>query len=816
MMKKIWIIGLMALLAENSAMSCHAESLTWYDGKKPILYRLDGNASPVVSIALDLFKSDLRQVTGKTPEQTTKQGIIHIIQLDNANKKLLATLRKKGIPVEELQQKMDAFYLYVDQEIWVVGNNGRGTAYGILELSRKAGVSPWVWWGDVVPEKRNLLTIEKGFTTLQSPSVEYRGIFLNDEDFTLRNWSNRFFEPSKDKGNIGPKTYKKLFELMLRLRANTIWPGMHTGTTAFFKVKGNKEMADSCDIVVGTSHCEPLLRNNVDEWNVNERGRFNYITNKESVQNYWIERLKQVAGENHYFYTIGMRGIHDGNMEGVKTMKEKTTALQQVINDQRSLLRTYIKPDVTKVPQVFVPYKEVLQILDNGLNVPDDVTLMWCDDNYGYMTRLSSPEQQKRSGGAGVYYHLSYWGQPHDYMWLTTEQPGLLYNEMKEAYNHNARKLWIVNVHEPKVAAYELELFLDMAWNIHSVNGNTLEQHLQNWLAVQFGKEIASQLLPEMKEWYRLVGIRRPEFMGWSQTELDKKKYNRGWSPVVDTDFSMVEFGNELNRYLADYSSLVRKIEQIGHLVKPALKDAYFAAITYPIKSSAAMAEKMLEAQKARRSNDVEAGKKALAAHDEIISLTKYYNTELAGGKWKYNMCWNPRGLPVFNPPILTDTLPKLDMKSVHADEHEYIARNAYCYTKADGNVTTVDMLGHSMKAVSLPKNSSLRFDFETKSGGEAVVYTALIPTQPNDKGDLRYSVSIDDGEPIVISLKEKFRSNKWKQNVLRGQALNKTYVNMGKGKHTLTIKALDNHILVDQWMLDFSKDRKFYVIPAK
>ena len=157
MMKKIWIIGLMALLAENSAMSCHAESLTWYDGKKPILYRLDGNASPVVSIALDLFKSDLRQVTGKTPEQTTKQGIIHIIQLDNANKKLLATLRKKGIPVEELQQKMDAFYLYVDQEIWVVGNNGRGTAYGILELSRKAGVSPWVWWGDVVPEKRNLL-----------------------------------------------------------------------------------------------------------------------------------------------------------------------------------------------------------------------------------------------------------------------------------------------------------------------------------------------------------------------------------------------------------------------------------------------------------------------------------------------------------------------------------------------------------------------------------------------------------------------------------------------------------------------------------
>lgn len=810
-MRKIWI----ALLLAAACMGGQAANLTWYDGQKAISYQIEGETSPVVKIALDLFKSDLRQVTGKTPEQTAKQGVVHIVQLDKANKKTLMTLRKRGVPVEELQQKMDGFYLHVDQDILVVGNNGRGTAYGILELSRKAGVSPWVWWGDVIPERKNVLTIEKNFTCLQSPSVEYRGIFLNDEDFTLRNWSNRFFEPSKDKGNIGPKTYKKLFELMLRLRANTIWPGMHTGTTAFFKVKGNKEMADSCDIVVGTSHCEPLLRNNVDEWNVNERGRYNYITNKDAVQKYWIERLQQVAGANNYFYTIGMRGIHDGHMEGVKTMKEKTTALQQVINDQRELLKTYINKDIAKVPQVFVPYKEVLQIMENGLNVPDDVTLMWCDDNYGYMTRLSNPEQQKRSGGAGVYYHLSYWGQPHDYMWLTTEQPGLLYNEMKEAYDYNARKLWIVNVHEPKVAAYELELFLDMAWNIHSVSSNTLEQHLQNWLSVQFGKENALQLLPVMREWYRLVGIRRPEFMGWSQTELDKKKYKRGWSPVIDSDFSLVEFGNELDSYLKDYDAIVKKVDAIERAIKPELRDAYYAAITYPIKASAAMAHKMLEAQKARRTGDVEAGKKAMAAHQDIISLTDYYNTKLAQGKWKYNMSWNPRQLLVFNPPALTDTLPKIDLKTLSADGNEYIARNAYSYAKAGKGVGYVEMLGHSMKAINLPKGNSLAYEFETKSSGDAILYTALIPTQPNDKGDLRYSVSIDGGTPVVISLKEKFRSNQWKLNVLRGQALNKTAIKLVKGKHTLEIKALDNHVVVDQWMIDFAKDRKFYVIPA-
>ena len=191
------------------------------------------------------------------------------------------------------------------------------------------------------------------------------------------------------------------------------------------------------------------------------------------VQSYWIERLKE-AGPYENFYTMGMRGIHDSGMEGVKTLQEKTDALQQVIDDQRKLLSKYVDKDVEKIPQAFVPYKEVLQIMENGLQLPEDITLIWCDDNYGYMTRLSDKEQQKRNGGAGVYYHLSYWGRPHDYMWLCTTQPGLIYSEMKQAYDCNARRLWVVNVHDLKPAAYDLELFLDMAWNINSVSPSTL------------------------------------------------------------------------------------------------------------------------------------------------------------------------------------------------------------------------------------------------------------------------------------------------------------------------------------------------------
>lgn len=810
-MKKWIFTTLLTVIVETVP----AADYVWYNGQRNVQYSFVGEYSPVVKIASDLFDDDIFQVTGKKPIRNGKGSDIQIVQLDKVTAKICKALKAKGVPTDELKLKKDAFFLMVNDGITIVGNNGRGTAYGILELSRMAGVSPWIWWGDVKPERKNRLAIEQGFKTMQSPSVEYRGVFINDEDFTLRPWSNGVFEKSKDKGQIGPRTNKKIFELLLRLRANTIWPAMHTGSTAFFKIKGNKEMADSCDIIVGTSHCEPLLRNNVDEWSVKERGRFNYITNKQAVQDYWIERLNEVKGGGEYYYTIGMRGIHDGHMEGVKTMKEKTTALQQVIDDQREMLKKYIGGDVTQIPQVFVPYKEVLQIMENGLNVPDDVTLMWCDDNYGYMTRLSDEMQQKRSGGAGVYYHLSYWGQPHDYMWLATEQPGLIYKEMREAYNHNARKLWIVNVHEPKVAAYELELFLDMAWNINCVEASTLEQHLQNWLSLQFGKEVGKQLLPVMKEYYRLCGIRRPEFMGWNQTELDKKKYSKGWSPISDTDFSMVEFGGEMDRYMADYEVIKKKVDEVGKMVRPELQDAYFAAIKYPVFASAAMATKQLEAQKVRRFGNTDAAGKSLTAYEEIKSLTDYYNNQMSNGKWKGMMNMSPRKLYVFDAPCLQDTLPKIDAKALKADTHEYIARNASDYTQATDGIEMVQMLGHSMEAIALPKGGTLTYEFNTKSEGNAVLYTALIPTQPNDKGDLRYSVSIDDGKPVVISLKEKFRSKVWKLNVLRGQALKKTNVYLSKGKHQLTITALDNHIVVDQWMVDFAANRQFYVIPT-
>jgi hypothetical protein len=612
---------------------------------------------------------------------------------------------------------------------------------------------------------------------------------------------------------------------------------MHTGTPGFFTIKGNKEMADSCGILIGTSHCEPLLRNNVAEWNHAKRGAYNYITNREQVQQYWIERLKEVKGSEEFF-TIGMRGIHDGSMEGVKTKKEKLEGLQQVIDDQRELIKKYYCKDVEKVPQVFIPYKEVLEILESGLKVPEDVTLMWCDDNYGYMTRLSDAEQQKRPGGGGVYYHLSYWGRPHDYMWLTTTQPGLVYSEMKAAYDHNCRKLWIVNVHDPKVAAYDLELFLDMAWNIDGITPSTLERHLERWLCTQFGNEAGKKLFPAMKEFYRLCGIRKPEFMGWTQVELDKKLHPRGRSQVIDTEFSQQAFGNELERYLADYAAICETIKKVEKTISPKLQNAYFAHVKYPVLAANAMAVKMLEAQKARskylgqtdkamegrEAYMLQASARSMAAYREIQQLTDYYNNELAGGKWKGIMNMMPRDLPVFNPPILpylgnnNATPAKYERKDYQPTDA--IARNASTYQSSTGKVCPIQMLGHSMNAVSIPKGCELVYEFDSplpsEGQGEAILYTAMIPTQPNDKGDLRYQITLDNQPPVVISLKEKYRSEFWKVSVLRGQALKTIPVKLSKGQHTLKIKALDDHIIADQWMIDFKKDRKFYVIPVK
>ncbi|MDE6547802.1 MAG: glycosyl hydrolase 115 family protein [Muribaculaceae bacterium] len=834
---RLYLLSLISLSSLFFPFSLPA--MVWYDGNNPVSFYFSENCDPVVTVAAGMFAADMEAVTGQLGRRVDRDNaIIRIYQLDASSDSEIKDARKAGINIKALSNLTDGFAIReADGVIHIAGANGRGAAYGLLEMSRKAGVSPWIWWGDVVPAAKDSLTIEDGFTDMQGASVERRGIFINDEDWSLRPWSHLNFEPS-DKTEIGSSTYRKIFELLLRLRGNTLWPAMHEGTTAFFLVEGAKQQADSCGIIIGTSHCEPMLRNNVGEWDTSKRGRFNYKTNKDEVHRYWKERLQQVKdSKGGNIFTIGMRGIHDSSMEGYKTVEEKFEGLQQVIDDQQVLIAENIG-DPSLQDQVFVPYKEVLELYEMGLNVPEYVTLMWCDDNHGYLTRLSNEKEQQRSGGGGVYYHLSYWGQPHDYLWLTTTQPGLIFHQMRQAYDNNVRKLWIANVHDPKVAGYDLELFLDLAWDINSIDASSLRSHYKAWLTRQFGEKAAELIFPVMHDFYRLCGERRPEFMGWSQVEKDRNLYERRLSPVRSTEFNPNEFGDELNRYVEEFDKASYVVDYATKFVDPSLYDAYYAAVIYPVCVSAAHARSILKAQEARtlasgRNATVDraaleerirdACAQSQRAYQQVRKLTEYYNNVVSDGKWKWSMDMRPRDLPVFFAPSLPLVLTEQEMLRYPTPDvrnpnpplpGNTVVANADSYSLVRGKATPIGMLGHSMNAVSLGKGSSLTYDFEIAEESDGVIRVALIPTHAIDGEDVRFSISIDGSNPVIFSLKEPFRSEQWKENVMRGQTIRTVAVSLKAGKHNLEIKALDENIVVDQWMWDPDPNRKFYLFP--
>ncbi|WP_321423718.1 glycosyl hydrolase 115 family protein [uncultured Bacteroides sp.] len=910
-----------------------AEDFSLISKEKPATVYLNKNEKIVVHTALDLFLSDMSEVSGNKPtEISSLDNASIIVATVGKSKEADEWLKKQKVSAKELLNKWEVFKIQVIQRngnpcLVVLGSDDRGTAYGVLELSRIIGVSPWCWWADATPFKKNTLTLPEGYVNVQQPSVQYRGIFLNDEDWGLMPWSSKNFEQTSVKGQIGPKTYAKIFELLLRLRANTIWPAMHECTVPFYFVNGTKEMADKYGIVMATSHCEPLMRNSAGEWDAKKYGEYNYLTNKETITSYWTERLKNV-GQLENIYTIGMRGVHDGQMQGVKTLEEHTAALTNVFKDQRELLAKYVNPDVTKVPQVFVPYKEVLNVYNNGLKVPDDVTLMWCDDNYGYITRLSNEQERKRKGGAGVYYHISYWGRPHDYLWLCSTQPSLIYTEMKRAWDYGARKLWILNVGDIKPAEYDIEFFMDLAWNVNNVQPNTISQHLDNWLTREFGGEAGKELTPLMNKYYQLADIRKPEFMGWSRVEEASVK--GGKTPVIDTQFNPFAFGDELQKRADDYTALSERVKEIAKRIPAEQQDAYFELVQYPVCGAAAMNQKHLYAQKAR----LLARYKLLAANEysylsdhaynEIAGLTQTYNHDIQKAKWNGMMDMKPRQLPVFQYPTLPekvasqqgasalvwiegDSIPlqsksKADLislvrsagnqtfvslfsrnnkpiewkiekvpswlkieeqengmqfekrliisadwakvnsdcqdellLSVDGEKYQFniqaknltpgimteangmIAWNAADYKSAAKGTQVIEGLGHSAKAVSLPKNGELIYEVYTTTPGEAALRVALIPNHPVNGGSIRYAVSVDNEKPQVVAYETGFRSEPWKINVLRNQSLNTTLHKINiPGKHTIRISALDPEVIVDQLMLDFNKDRKFYKIPIE
>ena len=748
---------------------------------QPIKLACDNAEEKVVQTALKLFIRDYQSVFSASAAVDARQGNIIVGTVGKS-----PLLKAVSADVSALIGKKQAFLLQVlpDGKLLVAGSDSHGTAYGIMELSRLIGVSPWEWWADVTPEKKTSFVLSAEYQTLQSPSVEYRGIFINDEDWGLMPWSSQTYEPSDIKGHIGPKTNARIFELLLRLRANTYWPAMHECTLPFFLTEGNRKVAEEYGIFIGSSHCEPMVCSAAGEWRRRGQGDYDYVNNSASVYKFWEDRVKEVAQQGN-IYTLGMRGVHDGQMQGAKTVAEQKAVLERVLKDQRGLLQKYVNKDVTAIPQAFIPYKEVLDIYNAGLQVPDDVTLIWCDDNYGYIRHFPTAEERARKGGNGIYYHVSYWGRPHDYLWLGTFSPYLLHQQMKLAYDRGIQKMWVLNVGDIKPAEYQIELFLDMAWNIDEVNEIGVTAHLKSWLGREFGSNCAEELLPAMEAHYQLSYIRKPEFMGNTREEERDPKYK------VIKDLPWSE--QTISERLRSYTVLSDVVERMESNIPADRQDAYFQLVKYPVQAAAQMNRKILTAQFARHSKAD--WKQSDAAFDSIASLTQQYNS-LQNGKWNRMMDFQPRKLSVFK-----------RVEHTAATEPMVTDRKMLCKWNAMectyGKPVPYEGLGYERKAAGIRKGSSLTFAFDDYGKDSVEVEIRLLPSHPLDEKQLRFAISVDEAVPQTVSYETKGRSEEWKENVLRNQAIRKVTLPINKqASHKLVITALDEGVVLDQVIL--------------
>lgn len=666
----------------------------WTDGNGRVTYSVNANTSTVVKKALDMFESDMKAVTGLAAKQKTGAPL-QIYQLDMLTNKEFSALEKSGVPIHKIITAHDAYYIGVkNNKLMVVGSDARGTAYAIMYLSQKAGVSPWAAWNGVKPQPRRTLSTPSDLTWIMKPRIEFRGFALNGSQW------------------MKPQNYSQIARLMLRLRCNTLWQVDGKHNAAY-----DKAVVDSFDLCVAENH-----------------------------------KVTEVLGKKHK--------KHKRNIDNVK----------MVFDDDQIQLHC-VAPGLLR---------EAL-------------------DNKNFHESKSSH---------------------HDKSHANVEDDA-----------------WIANVTNPQLSMLQLSMMTELAWNENALKIGS-KRYLQKWLSEQFGNVLGKRIQPLMEEYYRLTSIRQPAYMAM---------------PYGDTEFHSGEFGNELEQYLYAYDQLKSKVEALESKLSDDQKDGFFEVVKYPIFSAALIAEKELEAQEARHiarpglfDKDDEA--KAAAA----VSLTAYNQLKQLYAQYTTIASRHIRpSLVVYSgeaqAPILPGTLSSSDIQKYRKDAFDrsedlkplanytsdVIAKNACDWTtttpapsvkgadansmskKSSESIQLLSLLGHSNRAVKLPKGASLNYTFYTSQSGDARFTLAAIPNYMSGVKNMRVSVSIDHAEPVELEINEAYNGKQWKLDLWRGQTLRNFYVTLPSGNHSIEIQALDDHVILDQWILDYDVDREYYVIPV-
>ena len=798
----------------TSANNPHAFPLV-ATGKATSIY-YDSTDAQVVGIVATAFQQDVELVTGTKPALVLDDSKIAntaiIIGSINQSKFIKQLIQTKKLVVSTIVGKWESFIITtiqnpfpgVDKALIVAGSDARGTAFGVFEISKIMGVSPWYWWADVVPERKTSLFLTDGTQINGEPSVKYRGIFINDEDWGMQPWAAKKMDA--DIKDIGPNTYAHIFELLLRLKANFIWPAMHPCTKAFYYYKENPIIADKYAIVVGTSHCEPMLRNNVFEWAKNykseygvEPSEWRYDVNKTQIAPYWRDRIEQVK-DYESVITVGMRGVHDGSMPGPKDIGGKKDLLETIITDQREILaRTYQK-SIKDIPQIFCPYKEVLDIYRYGLKLPEDITIVWSDDNHGYINQLSNKQELSRSGGSGVYYHLSYWGAPQDYLWLSSTSPTLTSFEMTKAYNWNAKKLWVFNVGDLKPAEMEINFAMDLAYNVGEWQPEKAIEYSKHWAAETFGEAFAAPIAAIKNKYYQLAQSGKPEHLGavnYSDLEADAR--------------------------ITAYDSIAKQADEIYKQMPSRLKEAYYELILYPVKGASLMNRKLLFARKSMAlakqgdKNALAFSSKSIAAYMEIDSLTVVYNN-LNNGKWNGIMSAHPRNQPVFKmPTVATDTM--IDKNVVAAEgltfEPTLIQANNWAnkHDVEGKKIVVIKGLGVGGNGVTIMPTTAigskwsdapyLDYTIDKLTDGAHQITIKCLPTHSiNNDYQLRYAISVNGDKPQTVNVNVDASGKVWSKNVLYGYSAGTTehsVTSIDKHSTTIRIYLLDPGLVINQ-----------------
>ena len=792
---------------------------------------MDANDCKGVSYAAHALLKDIKTVSGTTATLTSDAGFLK--KADTARPTILVgtighstaidqLVKQKRINGNLLKGKREKFIItLIDGQLVIAGSDRRGTIYGIYELSQQMGVSPWYDWADVPVEHHDSIFVNKGIYTDGEPAVRYRGIFLNDEAPCLTSWVKNTYGT----GYGDHRFYQRVFELVLRLRGNMMWPAMW-GWAFYADDPENEKTADEMGVVMSTSHHEPMARNH-QEYARNRKGwgPWNYQKNKANLQKFFREGIERMKGTEQ-IVTIGMRG------DGDEAMSEEadTKLMTNIINDQRKIIADVTGRKASETPQVWALYKEVLDYYDKGMKVPDDVTLLLCDDNWGNVRRVPNAQERKHKGGWGLYYHVDYVGAPRNSKMLNVTPVQNPWEQLTLAYENGIDRLWILNVGDLKPMEYPISQFMDMAWNPRKYDVNNITRHTRDWCAQQFGESQADEAARILNLICKYNGRCTPEM-------LDKNTYsleNGEWQEVVNQHLQLEADA------LRQYNSLPASYH-----------DAYRQIILFPIELMSNL-HQMYFAQAQNHALYKQNNPKANIWADECERLFKrdslicdYYNHKMAGGKWNGMMTQKHIGYKSWNDDFEKDTCPELFRVTskdgvIICENNGVVEIEAPYYSSktdaAEAKWTEIPFMGKSVSAMTLMpytksvKGASITYKFKmqvskTSDGkafnGKQKVRIHVITKSTLDylnKGGLTYGVSLDGASPVEVNFNKDL--NEKPENIYNiyyptiatrivDKVIELELPASSDGIHTLTLTPNDPAIVFEKIVIDGRGEKK-------